>query len=98
MLSAEWKINHPSGKRKKEKKYCGVNGRIVGLNHILLLDKWTSKCDINNNNCLYHLYVTNDMIHCVDINSLPSNIQVYKVNKMNDIFIKNLMNGMYQSL
>lgn len=35
-LRAEWRIKHPTRKRKKRKpKFCGPEGRIKGLNHIL---------------------------------------------------------------
>ena len=36
-LSCEWRIKHPTGKRLRPKKYCGVNGRIEALNLILNL-------------------------------------------------------------
>ena len=44
-LSCEWKIKHPTGKKLRPKKYCGVFGRIDALNLVLSLDKWTSKSE-----------------------------------------------------
>ena len=40
-LQCEWRIRKPFNKRRA-KEYCGPEGRIKGLNHVLHLDKWTS--------------------------------------------------------
>lgn len=34
-LSFEWKLKHPDGKKIKNSKYCGPDGRIKGLNEVL---------------------------------------------------------------
>lgn len=48
-LRAEWRIKHPSRKKKREQKYCRPEGRIKGLNNILQnFEKWTSNCESNN--------------------------------------------------
>ena len=61
-LSCEWRIKHPDGKRKKNKIYSGINGRILTLNELLLFDKWTDKCNIDNNDCKYTLHIVPDYI------------------------------------
>jgi predicted GIY-YIG superfamily endonuclease len=81
-LSCEWKIKHPTGKRFRPKKFCGVAGRIEALNDILWLDKWTSKCDIKNSECEYTLYLVEDMINSLDIYNIPSNVVVKIVKRI----------------
>jgi predicted GIY-YIG superfamily endonuclease len=39
-LQCEWRIKKPLNKRRAG-IYCGPNGRILGLNHVLHLEKWT---------------------------------------------------------
>jgi predicted GIY-YIG superfamily endonuclease len=34
-LSVEYKLKHPDGKRRKNKIYCGIGGRIKGLIEVL---------------------------------------------------------------
>lgn len=95
-LSCEYRIKKPTGKRgKRPSKYCGVNGRILSLNEVLLLDKWTSKCMIENKNCSYKLYVTFDVAHLIDLKKIPRNIEVYKVNKMNSTFLQGVIDKIY---
>ncbi len=45
-LQCEWRIRKPLNKRRT-KAYCGPEGRIVGLNHVLHLDRWTSRAATN---------------------------------------------------
>ncbi len=80
-LQLEWKIAHPSNKRKKESKYKGVNGRIVGLNEIMKLDQWTNQSVIPNNAMDLELWIQKDYISLLDIN-LPSYIQLHVVDKI----------------
>lgn len=40
-LQCEWRIRKPFNKRRT-REYCGPEGRIKGLNHVLQLDQWTS--------------------------------------------------------
>ena len=76
-LSCEWRIKHTNGKPgKRPPQDLGVNGRIVGLNEVLKLDKWTSKCLVNNADIQYTLYIAADVAHYIDKNTLPSNITV----------------------
>lgn len=40
-LRCEWLLKHPDNKRKRSAKYNGINGRIIGLNHLLIhSEKW----------------------------------------------------------
>jgi predicted GIY-YIG superfamily endonuclease len=76
-LSCEWRIKHTNGKPgKRPTEHLGVTGRIVGLNEVLKLDKWTSKCLVNNADIPYTLYVAPDVAQYIDIPKLPANIQV----------------------
>jgi predicted GIY-YIG superfamily endonuclease len=82
-LSCEWRIKHPSGKPgKRDAKYRGVNGRIMSLNEVLVLDKWTGKCTINNKDCIYKLYLAEDVEKYLDKTLVPSNIEVIVVPKI----------------
>lgn len=94
-LSCEWRIKKPTGQRKRPAKYCGVNGRIKGLNEVLVLDKWTKKCTIENKDCTYKLYMTFDVSDLIDLEFMPKNIEIFKVNKMNNKFLEGIMNGKY---
>jgi predicted GIY-YIG superfamily endonuclease len=76
-LSCEWRIKHTNGKPgKRPTEHLGVKGRIVGLNEVLKLDKWTSKCLVNNADVPYTLYIAADVLQFIDQPSLPSNINV----------------------
>lgn len=95
MLCAEWKINHPTGKRgKRPAKYCGVNGRIAGLNEVLVLNKWTNKCTIENKNCNYKLYVAFDVFNNLNMDIILDNIEIFTVTKLGNKFIHNLQNDL----
>lgn len=75
-LSCEWKIRHPDNKRKKDKKYLGVCGRIIGLNEILKLEKWTNQCNILNKDMNLELFILKKYSCFIDINEIPSNIKI----------------------
>jgi structure-specific endonuclease subunit SLX1 len=82
-LSCEWRIKHPSGKPgKRDKKYCGVTGRIKSLNEILPLERWTKQCTVNNRECNYTLYLAEDVAQYIDQNAVPENIQVITMDKI----------------
>jgi len=82
-LSCEWRIKHPSGKPgKRDKQYCGVNGRIKSLNDVLILNKWTNQCTIENNTCKYKLYLTEDIKEHLLTQNIPENIEIIIVPKI----------------
>jgi predicted GIY-YIG superfamily endonuclease len=72
-LSCEWRIKHPNGKPgKRDPRHCGVLGRVMALNDIFTLDKWTKPCFHDNRNLSLTLYLAEDVVSCVDIFNLPS--------------------------
>lgn len=73
-LSCEYRLKHPDGKKRKNKKYNGVIGRILSLNEVLQLPKWSSKCDILNSDCQYSLYVLEDVYDKLDLENIPCNV------------------------
>lgn len=73
-LSCEWRLRYPSNKHKKESKYKGINGRIIGLNDVLKLDKWTNQCTISNQDMNLQLYILPEFSHLLD--HIPSNIYI----------------------
>lgn len=88
-LSCEWRIRYPNNRRKKEAKYRGVNGRIVGLNEVLKLDRWTKQCQTFNKEMELELWIQKGYDGL--ITDLPENIRINIVDridpeKLNDIF------------
>jgi predicted GIY-YIG superfamily endonuclease len=76
-LSCEWRIKHTNGKPgKRPTAHLGMAGRIRGLNEVLKLDKWTSKCEVANADIPYTLYLAEDVIQYITPSELPSNITV----------------------
>ena len=65
-LSCEWRIKHPDNKKRKDKQFWGINGRINTLNHVLALDMWTKKCVIKNDECEYILYIDSEFGRLLD--------------------------------
>lgn len=94
-LSCEWRIKHPTKSRKRPSKYCGVNGRILGLNEVLICNKWTDKCKCNNDDSNFKLYLTCDVIYMINIDLVPDNIEIFKVKKMGKTFLSKVMDGIY---
>lgn len=76
-LSCEWRIKHTNGRPgKRPNEHLGVDGRIRGLNEVLKLDKWTSKCLVNNKDIDYTLYIAEDVANYIRTEELPENITV----------------------
>ena len=84
-LSCEWRLKHPDNKSRKDKKYSGKNGRIVTLNEVLLLDKWTEKCSISNCECEYDIYI--DDTYKDKLINIPKNIKIKNLSEFD--FMKN---------
>jgi predicted GIY-YIG superfamily endonuclease len=89
-LSAEWRIKHTTGARKRPAIHCGVHGRIKGLNEVLKLEKWTSKCNHDNKNSNLKVYVTTDVVNDLDLDALPDNIDVFTVKKFSVKLLKKI--------
>jgi|SRR5210317_1742137 len=76
-LSCEWRIKHTNGKPgKRPPQHSGIIGRIVGLNEVLKLSKWTSKCTVENKDVMYRLYIAEDVEKYIIKSDLPSNIDI----------------------
>lgn len=91
-LSCEWRIKHPTNKKKRPLKYCGIKGRIAGLNEVLCQEKWTQQCKINNSDCNFTLYINQDVIKELNELIIPPNITIVSVNNFNEEFIKSINN------
>jgi predicted GIY-YIG superfamily endonuclease len=81
-LSCEWKIKHPTGKKIRPKKYCGILGRIESLNLVLSLDTWTSNSSGLNSGKEYTLYLANDIMDIVKVNNLKQNIIIKSIDEL----------------
>lgn len=76
-LSCEWRMKCPSGRPgKRERKYQGVKGRVSSLNEILPLERWTSKCVVNNSDFKMKLHILSDVVEYLDRSKVPENITV----------------------
>lgn len=75
-LSCEWRIKHTEGKPRCQRPphHRGTKGRIVALNDILRLDKWTQQCQHSNSDHKFTIYLADDMVQHINIDLLPSNI------------------------
>lgn len=91
-LSCEWRIKHPDNKRKRPQKYCGVKGRICGLNEVLCQEKWTQQCKINNSDCEYTLYINKDVKDNLKYEIIPPNINIVEVDVFDNNFVKLINN------
>jgi predicted GIY-YIG superfamily endonuclease len=82
-LQAEWRIKHCTGSSgPRPRKYCGVNGRICGLNEVLPLDHWTSKSIINNKTENFKIHINEDVYRFIDWTLIPPNIEVNSVSQI----------------
>jgi predicted GIY-YIG superfamily endonuclease len=81
-LSCEWKIKHPTNKKLRPKKYCGVEGRISSLNLILSLDNWTNNSTGLISGKVYKLYIINEFIDLIDKSKIKSNVEIKDINEL----------------
>lgn len=75
-LQCEWRIKHPNNKRKRPAKYNSPKGRIIGLNEVLKLNRWTNSSTIDNNFQM-DLYIVDEYADLID--GVPENVTVHKV-------------------
>lgn len=76
-LSCEWRIKHPNGKPgDRPTKYKGMRGRILGLNDVLRLPRWTNQCTVDNGVVPYTVYIADDVADCIDLSGMPPNITI----------------------
>jgi len=84
-LSCEWRMKCPSGRPgKRERKYQGVKGRVSSLNDILPLERWTSKCVVNNSDFKMKLHILSDVVEYVDVSEVPENITIEIVDTIDE--------------
>jgi len=75
-LSCEWRIKHTAGKPgARPREHCGTIGRIVAMNDILQLEKWTKQCQHNNSEQQLTLYLAEDVQRYVDLERLPPTVR-----------------------
>lgn len=79
-LQCEWRIKHPAKKKVRPAKYNSPVGRIIGLNEILHMDKWTSKASYNISDLNLEIWIINDYKNY--LLDLPENIIVHYVDKI----------------
>ena len=75
-LSCEWRIKHTEGKPRTQRspQHRGTKGRIVAMNDILQLEKWTQQCQYNNCDHQFTIYIADDVVQYINFDVLPSNI------------------------
>ena len=73
-LQCEWRIKHPDNKRKRGAKYRGSAGRLIGLNEVLKLDRWTSKSTIDNSSFELTVHILEEYKDM--LTDLPENIKI----------------------
>lgn len=81
-LQCEWRIRHPGGK-KRTKKHTGPIGRVVGLNQVLKLDKWTENSTILNKDLQLTVYIIKEYAEL--LTDLPDNIKVVEMDDRIDL-------------
>lgn len=69
-LSCEWRLKHPDNKKRKDKKYKNIDGRILSINEVFNLEKWTEKCEKTPNVVNYKYYIDKQYANLIH---LPSN-------------------------
>jgi predicted GIY-YIG superfamily endonuclease len=73
----EWKIKHPARKRIRPAKYNNPMGRIMGLNEILQLDRWTGSSTIDNKDLFLKIWILEEYTHL--LSDVPDNFEVIPV-------------------
>ena len=77
-LSCEWRIKHTNGKPgKRPSQHCGMPGRVIALNDILKLDRWTKQCTVENSCMNLELYLAHDVVDLVNVDDLPENVTLF---------------------
>ena len=80
-LQCEWLLKHPENKKKVNKKYCGINGRINALNYVLLnSNKW----NMLTSGCTLTIWINESYSNLLNINKFNNNI---KVNIIDNIWL-----------
>lgn len=73
-LKCEWLLKHPSGTRKGNGKYSGIQGKLNGVNYLLTQsEKWK----LRSGNCPIKVWIKADLVGFLDVNSFPPSVEVY---------------------
>jgi predicted GIY-YIG superfamily endonuclease len=81
-LSCEWRIKHPTNKKLRPKKYCGVEGRVKSLNLVLGLDKWTNNSSGLESGNEYTVYILDEFANLLDTNQIKPNVKIKSINEL----------------
>lgn len=76
-LQCEWRIKHPDNKRRRPAKYNSPKGRIMGLNEVLKLNRWTSNSIVDNSEFELTVYILEEYMDL--LSDLPENIKIEKI-------------------
>lgn len=79
-LQCEWRIKHPTNKKRRPIRFTGPEGRIKGLNRVLHLPQWTNSSTINNNTMNLDVWIVNEFAHL--LTNLPANIRLHTVEEI----------------
>ena len=60
VLSFEWRMHHPDGKRKKDKRYYGIEGRFLSIYDVIL---WWFLSKNTENPYPLHIYIKEEYIN-----------------------------------
>lgn len=89
-LSCEWRIKHPSGKPgRRDTKYCGERGRILGLAEVLRLSVWTKQCTVENTCMQLDVWVIGEYADLLV--DLPANVRVHVVDSIKKELVEEAM-------
>lgn len=72
-LQCEWRIKHPDNKKRRKNKYNTPSGRIMGLNEVLKLNKWTNNSTVENTFKI-NVLILDEYSHL--LSDLPDNVRV----------------------
>ena len=81
-LSCEWRIKHPTNSRKRPSQYNGVKGRIKSLGLLVGLDCWTSQSSGMENQLQYILYIDENLLELVNLETKKHNLEIKKLNDL----------------
>lgn len=77
----EQRLKLPDNK-KNDRKYLSKKGRIIGLNKILQLDKWSDNATIMNNTFDMKVWVAKEFEDSIEKELIPKNIEINIVDKI----------------
>lgn len=84
-LQCEWKIKHPAPKKRRPKRYNSPEGRVLGLNEVLKLDKWTNQSCFMNKDINLEIWIVKEYAeYLIDI---PNNYKINIVDKIDFDYI-----------